>query len=188
MYPPEPWHLRGQMWLSLFLVRRSALPETVRPALFGLVGAAWVRYEPGGTLDYRELVSAALVRDGWRPRVSVMDIWVDSVTSRDGGRALWGIPKELSTIDIGPTAGGTDAAAVRVTPGLRVPGRWPVALSLIQALGNGVRRTAVRGTTRLRLSRATWNVPPDGPLGYLAGRRPLWTVTLTDFRLRFGGT
>jgi hypothetical protein len=179
MYPPEPWHLRGQLWLSVFALPRSALPdlpEVVRPLVLGrrvLVGAAWVRYEPGGTLEYRELLSAVLLRNG----VSVVDIWVDSVASRDGGRALWGIPKELA-----------DIAIPESVTGIPVPGRWPVVMSLVQAFGDGARRTPVRGTTRVRLRRAAWRVPADGRLGYLAGHRPLWTVMLQDFRLRFGRT
>jgi hypothetical protein len=177
MYPPEPWHLRGQLWLSVFAVPRSAipaLPAGIRPVVFGgrvLVGAAWVRYEPGGTLHYRELLSAVLVRNG----VSVLDIWVDSAQSRDGGRALWGIPKELADIAI--------PEAVTGARGIPVPGRWPVVMSIVQAFGDGVRRTPVRGTTRVRLR---GRVPADGRFGYLAGHRPLWTVGFEDFRLRFG--
>jgi hypothetical protein len=55
-----------------------------------------------------------------------------------------------------------------------------------QALGGSVVRTPVRGRAGLRLGRGTWRVEAGGPLGYLAGRRPLLTVALTDFRLRFG--
>jgi hypothetical protein len=59
-------------------------------------------------------------------------------------------------------------------------------MSVAQALGGAVVRTPVRGRAGVRLGSGTWRVEADGPLGYLAGRRPLLTVTLTDFRLRFG--
>ena len=252
VYPPEPWDLRGQMYLSVFAVPRRdlrplprPLTAAVRPVPFGarlLVGAAWVRYEPGGTLHYRELLSAVLVHEGLHPRVSITDIWVDSAASRDGGRALWGIPKDLAHIELRPAADGATAAvaalhpgpagvsdgttpdrdrpdrdrpdrdrpdrdgqgpdpdgtgsdrlswdravaAATVTRGVRVPGRWPAALSVAQVLDGRVRRTGVRGHARVRISGATWQVDPQGPLGYLAGRRPLVTVTVADFRLRFG--
>ncbi|MGW4941728.1 hypothetical protein ACWEOZ_09085, partial [Actinoplanes sp. NPDC004185] len=73
-----------------------------------------------------------------------------------------------------------------VRPGLRLPGRWPTPLSVVQALGDRILRTPVRGSAGLRLGTATWRLGAGGPLGYLAGRRPLLTLTLTDFRLRFG--
>src|SRR5690349_2798041 len=166
MYPPQPWHLRGQLYLSIFAVPRSALPRLagplaakVRPVPFGrygLVGAAWVNYEPGGVLQYRELLSATLVHeDGW-PRVSITEIWVDSVQSRDGGRALWGIPKDLADIELRGSPGGDLVAAASRGPepgderapigsasfrrGPRLPGRWPTPLSVVQALAGAVVR------------------------------------------------
>jgi hypothetical protein len=211
-YPAEPWDLRGQMFLSIFAVPRSelaALPAplaaTVCPVTLAgraLVGAAWVRYEPGGVLDYQELLAAVLVHEGRRPRVSITDIWVDSVASRDGGRALWGIPKDLAELTLRETGAGKTIAAAYTGPepgdvpapigaaslrsGMRLPGRWPTALSVAQDRAGQIKRTSVRGRTGLRLGGATWRVDANGPLGYLAGRRPLLSVTLTDFRLRFG--
>lgn len=199
MYPPEPWRLRGRMYLSVFLVplptlpplpaavRRAARPVTV--AGRAVVGAAWVRYEPGGTLSYRELLSVILVHERGRPAVTIVDIWVDDVRSRDGGRALWGIPKELADISVerdgAAGAADTPIAAARIRA-RRWPGRWPFAFTVIQAVGAGVRRSPVRGRAGLGPAAATWRPAPDGPLGYLAGRRPLVTVALHDFRLRFG--
>jgi hypothetical protein len=214
MYPPQPWDLRGQLWLSVFAVPRAELPAlpgplaaAVRPMPFGrhaLVGAAWVRYEPGGVLHYRELLAAVLVHERRRPRVSITDIWVDSVESRDGGRALWGIPKDLADLEVRTTPGGDLVASASTgpepghrpapigsasfRPGMRLPGRWPTPLSVAQALAGAVVRTPVRGSAGLRVGDATWRVEAGGPLGYLAGRRPLLTVVLTDFRLRFGST
>jgi hypothetical protein len=208
-YPPEPWDLRGQLYLSIFAVPRSALPPlpkslaaVVRPVPIGgraLVGAAWVRYEPGGVLDYRELLAATLTHDGPRPRVSITEIWVDSVASRDGGRALWGIPKDLADLELEPAGGGGVSGAARSGPeretiatvafgrGVRLPGRWPTSMRIAQAFGDGVRQTSVRGRAGLRVGgAAVWTAEPGGPLGHLAGRRPLLTVTLTDFRLTFG--
>ena len=211
-YPAEPWDLRGQMYLSIFAVPRSelaALPAplaaAVRPVMVAgraLIGAAWVRYEPGGVLDYQELLAAVLVHEGRRPRVSITEIWVDSVASRDGGRALWGIPKDLAELTLRETGAGKTIAAAFTGPepgsvpapigsaslraGVRVPGRWPTALSVAQDLDGKVKRTRVRGRAGLRLGGATWRVDRHGPLGYLAGRRPLLSLTLTDFRLRFG--
>jgi hypothetical protein len=200
-YPPEPWDLRGQLYLSVWAVPRGALPglpvePDARPLSIAgraLIGAAFVRYEPGGVLQYRELLAAVLVRQRrarW-PRVSIMDIWVDSVASRDGGRELWGIPKDLAdlVVDAGPhraAVDGAEIAAARFTRGTRLPGRWPVPMAVSQRLTGAVVTTKVRGTAALRLGRAAWDVTPGGPLRYLAGRRPFLTMTVADFRLRFG--
>ena len=202
MYPSEPWDLRGQLYLSLFAVDRRALAPlppvlaaAVRPVTLAgraLVGAAWVSYEPGGVLQYRELLAAVLVHERGRPRISITEIWVDSVASRDGGRALWGIPKELAHLALRPnTGGGLAATAGSIATavfraGRRLPGRWPASLLVAQERDAVLCRTPVRARAGLRVGGATWRVEPAGPLGYLAGRRPLLTVTLTDFRLRFG--
>ena len=190
MHPPSPWNLRGRLHLSVFVLparRLPALPGGLRPLTVAgraLVGAAWVRYEPGGTLHYQELLTAVLLRG---LRVSVMDIWVDSEPSRDGGRALWAIPKDLATLAVDPpaaTAGGIATAVIRL--GRRLPGRWPIAMGLRQARGQTVVATPVRGRTALRRARISWTPSAGGRLGYLAGRRPLLSLTLDDFRLRFG--
>jgi hypothetical protein len=128
----------------------DGLAAAVRPVTIGgrgLVGTAWVEYEPGGVLQYREVLSAVLVRQGARPMVSIIDIWVDSPASRDGGRELWGIPKVLAELEIEPSVidgiGGLTARAATATgtiaetsisPRLRCPGRWPTRLSVIQVL------------------------------------------------------
>ena len=206
-YPPEPWRLRGRMHLSVFAVPRAALPALPLPPvrLPGgrvPVGAAWVRYEPGGDLTYLELLAAVLVHDRGRPRVSIAHIWVDSVASRDGGRALWAIPKDLAELTIRPGADGGTVAAAHTGPGpggtaapigaatfragRRLPGRFPVAMTVVQAGGGGLCRTPVRGSTTVRGGAGTWRLAARAPLGYLAGRRPIATLTLDDFRLRFG--
>ncbi len=44
----------------------------------------------------------------------------------------------------------------------------------------------VKGRARLGLVRGAWSFEPDGPLGFLAGRRPLLSLALHPFRLVFG--
>jgi hypothetical protein len=189
MYPPAPWYLRGQLYLSVFLVPRRDVPDLpvgVRPLAIGgrvPVGAAWVDYQPGGTLHYRELLAAVLVRQGARPRASITHIWVDSAASRDGGRELWAIPKDLADLHIAPPQARADGiATATLRPGRKLPGRWPAPLSVAQP---GI-TTAVRGKAAVRPTRISWRIAPDGPLAWLAAHRPLFSLTLADFRLRFG--
>jgi hypothetical protein len=160
------------------------------------VGVAFVRYEPGGVLAYDELLVALPVRCGLRVRCTVAWIWVSSASSQAGGRALWGIPKQL-----GEFAGTADGSAVRmvlrhrgreiaavvaVTGRVLVPGRPRVSMATAQML-DGQRRIAhnlLRG--RVRGLRARWWFAPDGPLGFLAGRRSVAAVAVTDAALLFG--
>lgn len=199
-YPPEPWALRGQLHSSVFLVPLHEIPHDLppgcRPVRLGgraVVGTAWVSYEPGGVLDYRELMSTLLVRRGWRLMPHITHIWVDSEVSRDGGRGLWGIPKELAKFtvtggewaardDEGPLATGT------VRTRVRLPGRWPVGFRVVQWLGSAARVSPVRARAGLALARAAFDADPGGPLAFLAGRSPLLSFSLVDFRMRFGGS
>jgi hypothetical protein len=200
------------MHVSLWWVPRARLPalppvltRAVRPVTVagrGVIGTAWVEYEPGGDMHYRELLSAVLVRHRARLRVCIVDIWVDSLASRDGGRELWGIPKDLATFVLerdehrgalaprAETTGDRGATALIAQASIgarrRVPGRWPVGFSIVQQLDDQVKTTPVRGRAAPGPASATWQVPPSGPLTYLAGRRPWLTVTLRDFRLTFG--
>ena len=198
-YPPEPWQLRGQLYASVFLVPVAEtpldLPPGCRPlAVLGraVVGAVWVAYEPGGVLSYRELMSTVLVRRGPRPLVTITHIWVDSEASRAGGRALWGIPKELAEFDFagahlaardeaGPLATGT------ARPRLRLPVRLPFRFSIAQWLDGRTKVSPVRSTATVALAEASFEADPSGPLAFLAGRRPLASFALGDFRMSFGG-
>ena len=202
-YPSEPWYLRGQMHLTVWrmpLADLPALPPGLAPVRLGgcaLVGTAWVVYEPGGVLSYRELLVAVPVWHGRLLRASITDIWVDSAPSLRGGRELWGIPKELATFDFtGPrfaasTPDGAPIARGTVAPRAGLPGRWPARYTVAQNIGvqkpaGELAVTPVRSRAALRLTSAYWEFAPDGPLAWLAGGRPLLSASLRDFRLRFG--
>ena len=198
-YPPEPWDLRGQLHASAFLVPLRAVPlgevppgwRPVRLGPFAVVGTAWVSYEPGGVLSYRELMATVLVRRGLRVAPSIARIWVDSEASRAGGRALWGIPKELADFefhgaDFAAAERGHPIATGTVRPSAWLPGRWPVRFTVAQTLDGRAKATPVRCRSRLGLSRARFAADPSGPLAFLARRRPLLTLTVGDFRMRFG--
>lgn len=197
-YPPPPWHLVGRMSVSMWAPPADAvpaLPAALRPAIRpvrcagrAFVGVAWVDYQPGGDLSYRELLCAVLVRDGWRPRVTITHIWVDSVDSRDGGRALWGIPKDLATLRISDTGAAADGiASARLRPGVRWPARWPVRFRVVQDRDGRALTTPVRATARIGVGRRDrWSFAPDGPLAFLAGRTPTLSIRLDAFRMRFG--
>ena len=203
-YPPEPWELRGQLHASTFLVPLADLPLELPPGCRpvrvrgrAVVGTAWVVYEPGGVLDYRELMATVLVRRGWRLMPHIVRIWVDSESSRAGGRALWGIPKELATFDVAPDGFGGTSFAARddegpiatglVRPRATLPVAVPTRYRVAQTLAGRATLSPVRTRARAALSRAWFTADPAGPLGFLAGHRPLVSFSQRDFRMRFGG-
>ncbi|PZS35603.1 MAG: acetoacetate decarboxylase [Pseudonocardiales bacterium] len=197
-YPPSPWQLRGHLHSSVFLVPLTDVPVDLPPGWrplrlgrLGVVGTAWVSYRPGGVLAYDELISTLLLRRGWRVLPSITHIWVDSQASRDGGRELWGIPKQLGKLafagrtflaqdDDGPIATGTSA------PGIALPWRGPFGFSVVQRLAGQAKLAPVRVRARVGFSRATFAADPDGPLAFLAGRRALLSFSVTHFRMIFG--
>ncbi|PVZ10185.1 acetoacetate decarboxylase family protein [Actinomycetospora cinnamomea] len=203
-YPPEPWTLAGRMDLSTFLVPPEELPAATwpdgwRPLVIGgrtPVGAAWVDYAEGGMLSYHELLVAVAGRVGARVRPHVVAIWVDSPASRDGGRELWGIPKDLATFAglaegrPAMTLEGADrpAASAVLTRGARLPGRPRVRFTLAQDRDGARIESPVASRNGLGLLHADWTFDPDGPLRFLAGRRPVLSATLHDFAMLFGMT
>ena len=193
-YPPAPWPLQGQLWLSLFRVPTAV--DAARPA--GLYGVAFVSYEPDSPLTYSELLVAR--PDGRRVRIT--DIWVDSPDSMAGGRELWAIPKDLcdfrlDTAHTGPVsrtewyatrerrpiaeAGFTDVSRAA----LRVPFRAEVHQPPLEP-GGAEGRAPVRGTAKVLPCRARWQFSADGPLGWLSGARRLGSFRMSDFRMSFG--
>ncbi|WP_341360455.1 acetoacetate decarboxylase [Georgenia sp. M64] len=199
-WPAAPWSLTASAALSLVVVPRATVPPAARPVtpagcrpvvLAGrlLTGVALVRYGPPGDLTYDELVVAVLGRCGLRPVVTVTQIWVDSPASRDGARALWGIPKELAAFGAlaaavpasGPAAAEDGPSAlVRVRTRARrwLPGRVRLSFATAQRLDGADHRATHRLSARVGGLRSAWDFNPAGPLGHLARRRPLLTLRL----------
>ncbi|HET7326821.1 MAG TPA: acetoacetate decarboxylase family protein [Nocardioidaceae bacterium] len=177
-YPPSPWDLCGDLFVSLWRVGRA------------VAGTAFANYR-GGSLAYGELMAVRPVLDRQRPAVRITDIWVDSVASRDGGRSLWAIPKKLADLQIAgdvwtASTAGRRIAAATFHRGRRLPGRWPVRLRISQPRSGSTVLTPTRGWASAQLAHADWDLPADGPLAHLADRRPLVSLVLADFEIRVG--
>ena len=195
-FPSPPWSMRGTLWLSLFAVG-TGTPDRAP----GLYGAAFADYTEGSAVTYHELVVARLVREGVTPRVRVTDIWVDSPVSRDAGRSLWALPKQLADLHmadrpVGPATrtswdagvSGTPLAAARFSVA-RVPAlRTPFRFSLTQQRDDGGRVvTPVAGSSRNVPAAARWDFALDGPLAWLHGRVPIASFRVDGVRMTFGG-
>ena len=194
-YPPEPWDLHGHAHVGMWLLPRDRTPAPHSPAtkvvtIFGraIVCAAFFVYEEPSPLTYNEIMSTVLVREGWRIRVSITHIWVDSEASRDGGRALWAIPKDLADFDVVPhtsyAAQGIGSLAVKRVR--RLPWALPIRFKIAQDREGSLLVSSVKGHIRYGNTTGRWSFAADGPIGFLAGRKPLLTLASKPFHLIFG--
>jgi len=194
-YPAEPWDLHGHAYVGVWLLPRDLAPDPHSPAtkpvrIFGraLVCAAFFVYEEPSPLTYDEIMATVLVREGWRLRVSITRIWVNSEASRDGGRDLWAIPKELADFEVARhssyAAQGIGSLVVRRVR--RLPGRLPLGFHIAQDRAGTLLVSPVTGRIRFGLATARWSLAGDGPLGFLNGRKPLLTLACRPFHLLFG--
>ncbi len=194
-YPPSPWDLTGHNYAGVWLLPKRLAPAPHSAAtkpitIFGraIVCAAFFVYEEPSPLTYDEIMSTVLVRDGWRIRVSITHIWVNSEASRDGGRALWAIPKDLADFDVAPhtsyAAQGIGSLSLRRVR--RLPFPIPARFSSAQDRDGELVVTPVAGRIRAGLAKGRWSFAADGPIGFLAGRKPLLTLAVKPFHLIFG--
>ncbi len=190
-YPPAPWNMHGQLWLSLFRVREGDHAD--RPA--GVYGAALVSYEQPSPLTYSELLVARPVDK----LVTITDIWVDSEDSLNGGRELWAIPKDLCDF-----RRNTDGSLLQRTAWTASLEGRPIARARFSDVSNATLRTPFKGATRQEREsgeevlatlkgsskvlpcRARWEFNDAGPLAWLAGKRTLASFRMADFQMSFG--
>lgn len=194
-YPAEPWDLHGHAYSATFLVPRKDLPPPHSPAtkpitIFGrgIVATAFFVYEEPSPLTYDEIMSTVLVREGWRIRVSITHIWVNSVASRDGGRDLWAIPKDLADFEVARDSSyvAQGIGSLVVSRVRNLPWRLPIGFRIAQDRAGTLLVSPVTGRVRPGVARARWSFAPDGPLGFLHGRKPLLTLGVRPFHLLFG--
>lgn len=190
-YPPAPWRAQAHYWAGLFRSDRPAtLPAGARP----LLGArsrvvTLVRYLPGSTLVYDELIIATPALIGARPGLYIEYIWVDSLASLWGGRRIWGLPKEMA--DFAWTERGvrvSDATGPLMTLDVdRRPAQGPAlpfAAAGIGRLGDAWAYGVI--PMRVRLGRAGLRLRDLSPrFGFTLGERPLLAIASRDCRVHF---
>jgi len=199
VYPPVPWDMVGQLWLSLFRVREAV--DARRPA--GTYGAAFVRYEEGSPLTYSELLVGRTVDAGeLGRRVTITDIWVDSPASVAGGRELWAIPKELCDFTFesartGPLTTTDWSARVGRRPivsahfrdvsrvALRLPFKGETWQPGIEDTAGADRTATLQGSAKSLPCRGSWDFDREGPLGWLRDARRLASFRMAGFHMSF---
>ncbi len=192
-YPPAPWRMHGQLWLSL--IRVPTAVDALRPA--GVYGVAVVDYQDPSPLTYGELLVGRVVKEPVQG-VTITDIWVDSPASVRGGREIWAIPKQLcsftgTTGRRGPATSTTwqmatedgPIASAEFTDVSRFAPRTPFSGTTWQP---GIaetdfedRSSPLRGSAKALACRGSWEFAADGALGWLHGRRTLASFRMVDF-------
>lgn len=202
--PPAPWHLTGSACVSLWRVSTAQLPAPALGMKYAslagqsLVMTVWAAYT-GGTLIYDELAVVVPVRGQGMLAATgtVADIWVDDPISCAGGRRLWNIPKQMAefeTVGSAQRGGftgemrleGTQVARVQFEPKFDVPGKPTFGGFVVQPGENGPARTRCQVRGKMATGSAEWDFAESGPLGFLAGRRPVFSARIQDLQARFG--
>jgi len=201
-YPPAPWQLYGDAQVHLLLCRRDRLervPEGFRPLAIGgytPVLAGFINYSGGSVLRYAELYVAVVGHVPGRrwPTATVTHMWVDSEASRQGGRELWGYPKELAQFElaISPTgaARAYDAkggiATASLGPAIALPLRLSGNGGTYQPLGGRLQPVRARMSGRPVIGLGRFTPAAESPLGFLVGARRLLSAGLKQFHFTFG--
>ncbi len=206
-FPPAPWSLNGQLYGSIWTVPRPAFkyefPSELVPLVnLGRVGvfAGFVDYQPGSILTYHELIAGVVVhlKGSFQYAFNITHIWVDDEVSRQGGRELWGVPKELAGFEYRYRRDNRDFEATAQLDGktlaqgnfsslagLPVKLKIPVPFPNLQLLRDQPHRSSGTFWSSLQISRSGMIVPDSSPLAVLgvAGRKPLISFAGLNFKM-----
>lgn len=198
-YPPAPWHLSGEGVQVIQSVDVRDVRGLVPPELdvvsiwpgrtLGVVALA--HYGAGSVMEYDELIIApAVVRHRGRLGVWVSHIYVDHPLSVQGGREIWGVPKELAEFrweDDGRTGRVQAIYQGRVICQVSMSRRWwlgrhHLAFPTFSQLGGQLIRFVGDTTGRIGWGRGSVEIDPSAPFGSIRMGRPmlsLWVQQMT---------
>jgi hypothetical protein len=181
-FPSPPWELRGQIWLSVFYAGPPGSPRASYVA-------AYVEHEAGSTVPHRALLLARRHRGGHTRRLTVIDGWADSAEVVEGDRALWGFPVSLGELSmdaggLGPVRRASWSATADAQPIASAQFADTSGAMVRAPVRGSVSSARVRGTGRTVPALASWEIEPEGPLGWLAGSQPVMSFRVRDARLR----
>lgn len=198
-FPPAPWRLCGDAVMVIARVGADAARSYPAPSGVKLVSAGrstvggilLARYDERATLPYHELiVFSGLARAAGKPAFVVSHIYVDSISSLWGGRAIWGLPKQLAEFDWGPQSievfrDGRRLihASVRKREGRRLT--LPLYAPVFGDRAGATVRAAGRGRLRGGPALARLDVPPTSPFAGLHLEGPHLAVAGSGLDLHF---
>lgn len=204
---PPPWALRGTGYIILYAFKREErraaafTQPNLEAAWRGGPGAlVWMDYTASPVGPYREILFIpGLFAINERLSFSISRIFVETLDSVVGGRANWGIPKDLATFSGETRADGTERLQAHIDErplaDLYVHPLGPVItldtafmpITIMQRMHDRFFYTPLvlkAGVQWLDVIRA-WTDETDAELPALAGHRPLAAVKLHDFDVTF---
>jgi hypothetical protein len=194
-YPPQPWQLKPNAWISVWRVpvelAKGVSGRDVAPfQVFGsaVLCSGFVEYRAGGDLEYRECFLAALTR-GWG--VSLPLIWVDSEPALRGGIELWAIPKQPANFEFRwPTFVAQDADDRIAELFIQRIAAWSLPFrakaTIVQNRDGDLIQTPARIRARICFAQANWSFSENGPLACLRTRQPWFSCAITESDMQVG--
>lgn len=204
---PAPWRLRGDGYVLLYWFRRDpqraaafTQPQLADDWRGGLGSLTWMDYRESPVGPYREILFVpGMFALGGRRDFSISRIFVDSLTSVIGGRANWGIPKDLAEFSSEIRDDGTEFLSARVDgreiASLIVHALGPailidtgfLPLTMMQRMDGRLFYTplTLRGRAQFLDVVRVETDPTNAELPSLQGIRPLLAIKLSDFDITF---
>jgi acetoacetate decarboxylase len=200
-YPSAPWHLYGTALQSFHPIDVEKAKQFV-PLDFDIVsvlpgktvGSLYLSvYEPHSTLQYHELIVVpALVRHRGKIGAWISHIYVDNPQSVEGGRNIWGLPKQMADFtwdDRQVTVSHDNNMMCQVDrSSIEVPlSLWQKIKASADVFG-GLERDvlAFQGNLEAQLNWSPFklNIPAQSPFAAIELGDPLFTVQFDGLHLK----
>lgn len=201
-HPQPPWLIQGYGFQTLQVVDIDRVSSLIPSALEvvsvwpgkTLGGVYIASYVEGSTLLYNELiVISAIVRYANRIGAWISHIYVDNPDSVEGGREIWGLPKELAQF----TWNHDSSLSVKVSQDeqllcelnckWQLPG-WQQSISgsVFSVLDSKLMCFEGRGGLRWHLSNVDLQIPSGSHFAWLGLSQPWLGFYLNPLRLTAG--
>jgi acetoacetate decarboxylase len=197
MYPQAPWKLKGHGFLTLHWVDidrvRPFVPSHLRIFSFfpgKTLGGAYVgAYGDGSTLQYSELISVpALIYHQGKIGTWISHIYVDNPDSMAGGRAIWGLPKEIAQFEWETASSVTVKQGDRPLCNLR--SHWnlsglehPVQIPAFSLPNSQLMQFSGQGSLKWHWAGIDLKIPIESPIADLGLGQPWLTILLSSLNL-----
>lgn len=199
-YPPAPWHLYGSALQSFYLIdletARILVPidlEIVSILPGKTLGGLYLSvYDAQSTLSYHELiVVSALVRYQGKIGSWISHIYVDHPDSVQGGRNIWGLPKEMADFNwddhhIKVSQGHTGLCQAKYSQTgvpLSLWNKYNICGNVFSRLDQDILKFQGNFETRLKWIQCRLSIPSESPFSLLKLDNPLLTLQMRDLHL-----
>jgi acetoacetate decarboxylase len=199
-YPPAPWHLYGNALQSFHLIdwesAKALVPsdlEIVSVLPGKTLGSLYLSaYDSRSTLSYHELiVVAALVRYQGTIGSWVSHIYVDHPESVEGGRNIWGLPKEMADFtwgdrDIQVAQGNTPLCQAQYGQAelpLSLWGKSNLSGNVFGGLAQDILAFQGSFEARLKWIQCRFTIPTESPFAAMNLGHPWVTLQFHDLHL-----